>query len=172
KTILIDKPSIFFETCNIFYRASVYQAVGGFSEDFIEKFYGEDTDLGWKVKLAGYPCEFSQDAEVHHEVFKVSYWRWLKEPLFFVNLPYLVGKVKPLRDYMFLGYFLSADTCLFYGVVMAMIVVFWSPLLAVVFAAPYIVHRYISANHMPNPMLRVARIAFGFPRALFMWWAL
>ena len=172
KTILIDKQSIYFETCNIFYRRETYEAVGGFSPDFIEKFYGEDTDLGWKVKLAGYPCEFSQEAEVHHEVFKVSYWRWLKEPLFFVNLPYLVGKVSPLRAFMFKRYFLTTDTCLFYGVLFALIALPFYPLASLLLALPYFVFRYMSANHMPNPLMRVARIIFGLPRSFFMWWAL
>ena len=51
KTILIDKASIFFETCNIFYSKAAFDRVGGFSAEFMDLFYGEDTDLGWKITV-------------------------------------------------------------------------------------------------------------------------
>ncbi|MEJ2756459.1 MAG: glycosyltransferase, partial [Gammaproteobacteria bacterium] len=80
KTVSVIHPSIFYETCNIFYRRSSFLSVGGFSPEFITRFYGEDTDLGWKVTLSGYQKHFVPEALVYHEVFQVTIMQWLKEP--------------------------------------------------------------------------------------------
>ncbi|RYF36744.1 MAG: glycosyltransferase, partial [Comamonadaceae bacterium] len=65
KTIEIPQATVFFETCNIFYLRSAFEQVGGFSEDFIDRFYGEDTDLGWKMMQAGFASRFAAAALVH-----------------------------------------------------------------------------------------------------------
>lgn len=46
------------------YRRSVFNALGGFDEDFF--CYFEDVDLGFRLQLAGYACLLIPSAVVHH----------------------------------------------------------------------------------------------------------
>lgn len=172
KTVSITGESIFFETCNIFYSKAAFDAVDGFSSEFMDKFYGEDTDLGWKVRKAAFDVVFQETATVYHHVFHVSFWKWLKEPLFFKHLPYLMEKHPELRDFMWHRYFLTAETAYFQlfmlGAFASLSGFFWFLLLC----TPYLVQRYKSGSAMPNPILRVVRIGAGLPRSLFTWYAL
>ncbi|MEM7363415.1 MAG: glycosyltransferase [Pseudomonadota bacterium] len=171
KTVNIDHASIYFETCNILYRRSVFEEVEGFSPEFLDKFYGEDTDLGWKVVEAGYETRYIEEMQVYHEVFHVGVWHWLKEPLFFVHLPYLARKFPAFREHMFYRYFLTLETALFQGFLIGVIatpLTLWT-LLATL---PYLVQRYRSGKHIPSRIFRVARIVAGLPRSLLTWFAL
>ncbi len=47
------------------YRAETFRALGGFDETFF--CYGEDVDLGFRLRLAGGRCIQVADAVVHHE---------------------------------------------------------------------------------------------------------
>lgn len=47
------------------YRKKTFQALGGFDESFF--CYGEDVDLGFRLRLAGGQCIQVKDAIVHHE---------------------------------------------------------------------------------------------------------
>lgn len=172
KTVTVDAPSVFFETCNIFYRKDAFDAVAGFSDDFLDRFYGEDTDLGWKVGQHGYAAMFAGEALVHHEVFRVSFYRWLAEPLHFRNIPRLVKKYPQLRRHMYARYFLSRDTCLFNVLLLALLVAAIKPAAGAVLALPYFVQRYRSGGHVGGFPARMARVVLGVPRNSFMWWAL
>lgn len=171
KTINIVEPTVFFETCNIFYLKDAFEAVGGFSEDFLDRFYGEDTDLGWKVTQQGFAAGFAPGALAHHEVFQVSLRQWLAEPLHFKNLPYLVKKYPALRERMFARYFLTRDTCFFNFLWLALLL---SPLSAWagLLALPYFIERLRGGSHVGGWKLRILRVIAGLPRNLFMWWAL
>src|SRR5687768_14486668 len=63
KTVEVVSEKSFANTCNIFYRRSALEKVGGFSQDFIDfgyPMFGEDIDLACKVKYAGYSLVFSK----------------------------------------------------------------------------------------------------------------
>lgn len=62
----------FYETCNMGYRRSVLEQLGGFDEAF-RRPYGEDADLAWRAREAGIRTEFAPEAVVHHDV-SVSSW--------------------------------------------------------------------------------------------------
>lgn len=172
KTVNVERESIFFETCNIFYRREAFEAVGGFSDDFLDLFYGEDTDLGWKVLDAGYARRFAPEALVHHEVFHVSLRKWLAEPLFFENLPYLVKKHPQLRAHMFHRVFVSRDSFLFNVLLVALAAAAFAPLPAALLAAVYAFERYRGGAHVGGPLKRIGRVAVGIPRGFCAWWAL
>ncbi|TPV55462.1 glycosyltransferase family 2 protein [Aestuariibacter sp. GS-14] len=172
KTVNISSASIFFETCNIFYSKAAFDAVGGFSTEFMDKFYGEDTDLGWKVKKAGFEVVFEESATVYHHVFHVSFWKWLKEPLFFKHLPYLMDKHPELRSFMWHRYFLTVETAFFQLLLLGIVLTLFSHIGFSVLCLPYVIQRYRSGSAMPNPILRVIRIGAGLPRSLFTWYAL
>jgi len=63
---VIDGAGPFFEACNIFYRRDALVATGGFDEAI--GWWGEDTDLGWKVLEAGWQRGFAPAATVVHQV--------------------------------------------------------------------------------------------------------
>jgi GT2 family glycosyltransferase len=172
KTVCVDRATVFFETCNIFYRKEAFLAVGGFSEDFLDEFYGEDTDLGWKVQLSGYLTGYCPEALVHHEIFHLSFYRWLAEPLFFKNIPYLVRKYPALRDSMYHRYFLTKDTCLFNLLLVALLAGLYFPLLGLILSLPYFVERYRNGSRIQGIPLRLIRVIVGIPRGAFMWYAL
>lgn len=68
----------FYETCNIAYRRTDLQTLGGFDEAF--RFpYGEDTDLAWRAREAGARTTFVADALVHHDVWPSDYSAHLRD---------------------------------------------------------------------------------------------
>jgi GT2 family glycosyltransferase len=76
----------FFQTCNVFYRRSDLEAVGGFDEGF-ETPGGEDTDLGWRVADLDRTVAFGPDVVVHHDISPSDFraklretWRWWSIP--------------------------------------------------------------------------------------------
>lgn len=78
RTIETTAESGFYETCNMAYRRSVLKALGGFDERFRHP-YGEDTDLAWRAKEAGYTSAFASDAEVWHDVVPSSFLARLRD---------------------------------------------------------------------------------------------
>jgi phosphatidylinositol alpha-mannosyltransferase len=173
RTIRVERQTDFYETCNIFYSRRDFEAVGGFSEDFLDQFSGEDTDLGWKMTSRGYQAAFAPDALAYHEVFRVTYGQWLAEPLLLLkNLPYLARKYPALRGRLYHRHFFSKETCLFNAFLLGLAVAALHPLAGAVLVAPYLVERYRSGGHVGGVGVRVARVLFGVPRSLATWWAL
>lgn len=66
-TIEALEPRGWYQTCNIGYRRSVIERIGGFDEDFFYA-YGEDADLAWRAKESGAVDLFEPDALVYHDV--------------------------------------------------------------------------------------------------------
>lgn len=50
--------------CSALYRRNIFDTVGMFDEDFVS--YCEDTDLGLRIRLAGWKAVFSPDAITYH----------------------------------------------------------------------------------------------------------
>ena len=70
-TMSVTEPSGRFETCNILYRRSLLESLGGFDEAFRDP-YGEDTDLGIRAIETGASFAFAAEAVVHHDVSRSS----------------------------------------------------------------------------------------------------
>lgn len=172
KTIEIPEATVFYETCNIFYLRSAFEQVGGFSDDFIDRFYGEDTDLGWKTLQAGFATRFAAQALVHHEIFHVSLYKWLAEPLHFKNLPALVKKYPALRQHMYRRYFISKDSFLFNLLPLAVLLLPVAGGYALLITLPYFVERYRNGGHISKVHFRILRSLSGVVRGAFAWWAL
>jgi GT2 family glycosyltransferase len=58
-------PAKNWATCNIAYRRTVFDALGGFDESFSEPSW-EDNDLGLRAKFAGYEHLYAERAVVYH----------------------------------------------------------------------------------------------------------
>ncbi len=173
RAITIDGFSPWFETCNIFYARDAYLAVGGFSAEYLHTWGGEDTDLGWKLRESGRPTRFADDVVVRHEVFTITFWQWLSEPLRYAKLPALVRKHPGLRDCLYRRWFLSVDTFLFHWLVLALLLWPASRAASVAVLAAYAVARWRTGAHLGgSPLARAARILMGVPRGAFAWWGL
>ncbi len=110
------QPAEIFSPCAAaaLYRTDALLSVGGFDEDYF--CYGEDVDLGFRLRLAGYQCMYVPDAIVHHlgsaivgvhSDFQLYHghrnlvWNYVKNMpgwLFWLYLPYHVA----LNAYSFL----------------------------------------------------------------------
>lgn len=82
RTLEILGPSPFFETCNMGYRRSVLEELGGFDEAFDHP-AGEDADLGLRAVEHGARLGFAGAAVVEHDVRPADLraelrdaWRW------------------------------------------------------------------------------------------------
>lgn len=76
-TRVVDRPSIYFETCNIAYPRALLEQLGGFDETFPEP-SGEDADLGWRALEAGARRVWVADARVAHAVEPVGVRGYLR----------------------------------------------------------------------------------------------
>lgn len=95
-----------YPACNIAYRKTVFDSVGGFDEsawvgDLAEKSYGDsDTDLAWKVKRQGHPVAFVPEMLVYHEVWQVSPARWLWMQTLAFRIPGVFRQTPELRAHL------------------------------------------------------------------------
>jgi GT2 family glycosyltransferase len=66
KSDLYDREmEVFFASgCACLYRREMLEDIGLFDEDFFA--YAEDTDMGWRARLAGWRCIYSPKAVVFH----------------------------------------------------------------------------------------------------------
>lgn len=82
RTLDVKTEDGFYQTCNIAYRRSVLERLGGFDEHFRHP-AGEDTDLAWRARDAGAATTFVDGAVVYHDVRRSRFrthlrdtWRW------------------------------------------------------------------------------------------------
>ena len=164
KTVSVTGPTPFFETCNIFYDAAIFHELGGFPAEFRERFYAEDTALGWTVRRAGHRTGYAPDALVYHEVFALPLRAWLNEPRNMRQWPYLARAFPEIRQALFLGVFLSRLTA---GFTLAALGVLLAPLSAwaLLLILPYLAIRLTERGRYRAPHLLLARLLLGLPRA-------
>lgn len=80
RTQRIESESGTYPTCNMAYRRSVLEAVGGFRPSFAgPRTSGEDTELAWRAKASGFRSAFAPDALVHHEVWPSRFGPYLRD---------------------------------------------------------------------------------------------
>jgi glycosyltransferase involved in cell wall biosynthesis len=171
RTISVLSHKAYFETCNIFYRTEALRKVGGIHRDFIERYpppyFGEDTDLGYRVLEAGYRQVFVPAAQVNHRIHKHKLKNWIREPLVSLSWPFLVRKHPRIRrDLLFLGLFIAPMTAWFdlglLGLVLAIVV---HPLFLLLFL-PFLVAKFReSGEHLSLP-LRFVRLIGATLRAI------
>jgi glycosyltransferase involved in cell wall biosynthesis len=107
-----------YATANVFYRRSIVEALGGFNESFGAYPWGtpvggEDTDLAWRVKRAGFRSVFAPGNAVYHEATTLPAKTWLIEPIRAQVLPRLVRNLPELRSGLWHRYFLSRANALY-----------------------------------------------------------
>jgi glycosyltransferase involved in cell wall biosynthesis len=86
-SVVVEDEWGFYEACNMAYRRTLLEQLGGFDEGFHHKWrdhtsgpvFGEDTDLGWRAKRAGARIVFEPDALVLHDVRRQTYVQHLRQ---------------------------------------------------------------------------------------------
>ena len=111
-----------YETCNIAYRRTAFERVGGFDLAFADEVaavlgpkwghypFGEDTDLGWRAKRAGATSAFAVHAVVEHEVFAPDPALLVRRAALAAAFPVLVRRVPELRTSFLTGGFVLGKT--------------------------------------------------------------
>ena len=66
RTMEVTGPTGYFQTCNVAYRRSTLEQVGGFDDELRQA--GEDIELATRAQAAGARTAFCPDAVVHHDV--------------------------------------------------------------------------------------------------------
>lgn len=170
RTISVVSHKSYFETCNIFYRTAALREAGGFHMDFIERYpppyFGEDTDLGYRVLEKGYRAIFAPSALVNHRIHRHSLKNWIKEPTVSFSWPLLVLKHPRIRrDLLFLGLFVSPMTAYFdLGLLGCLLAVLVHPAFLVLIL-PFLVAKFReSSEHLSLPM-RFVRLFAATVRA-------
>jgi glycosyltransferase involved in cell wall biosynthesis len=135
----LEKFSDRYETCNIFYRRSVLEEVGGFDEEIV--FFGEDAVPGWKARRLGIVAEFAPDALVHHAVTHPGPRYFLRWAMQHGNWATLVRRFPEMRrEVLWGGVFVKRSHA---GLIVALVGlvagIVWRP--ALVLCIPYLWHR-------------------------------
>lgn len=102
RTIQVLRPTGLFESCNIAYRRSVLEELGGMGSGFGTggRPFGEDTELAWRALRSHWQSVFVEAAVVRHAVFPGSRTGMLREAWRVNRFPYLLREIPELRDYL------------------------------------------------------------------------
>lgn len=168
KTVQVEGPTIFFETCNIFYDAAAFRAVGGFPEQFRALRSAEDTSLGWAMREAGFRTGYTAAALVHHEVFAVGVGAWLGAVRVVESIPLVARRYPAIRAQLFAGWFLSPLTAAFNAFALGAIGGSLVHSSLAVACLPYVWLRFTDRGRFSRPHILLVRFVCGLPRASLM----
>jgi glycosyltransferase involved in cell wall biosynthesis len=136
----VNREDGLYPTANVFYRRDVFMSLGMFDETMREYSWGQpvggdDTEMGWRVRRAGYRSAFANGAVVFHQATAVSPRAYLLSSLAARILPKLVKKIPELRDTSFYRrYFLHKQSATFYLLLLGIVASRknrWAALLAI-----------------------------------------
>lgn len=116
RSMLIEGPSGFFETCNIAYPCALLEKVGGFDESF-ERACGEDVDLGLRAMKYGVELVYEPNAVVTHVVHQPSLPAMLRHARIWSDAVRVLGLHPQLRSALLAGVFWKPTHPLLLGAV-------------------------------------------------------
>jgi GT2 family glycosyltransferase len=93
-----EETEVFYPSgCAGVYSREMLDRIGLFDETFFA--FGEDTDLGLKGRVAGYPCYYVPDARVYHK-YSATWGKYSPGKAFYVerNRVWILFKYFPLRE--------------------------------------------------------------------------
>lgn len=117
KWIMIPTP--FFETCNVAYRRTAFERVGGFdgSDPLLNprsgRAFGEDACLAWSVVRSGGGSAFLDAAVVHHRCIEVPFAHWVRDIAHVHGFPGLARRSGLVDEWLWKRVFLSRTTAEF-----------------------------------------------------------
>jgi glycosyltransferase involved in cell wall biosynthesis len=140
-----SRPNPLFPTANVLYRRDVLESLGGFDERFGAYPWGppvggEDTDLAWRAKRAGWRPAFAAAAPVFHEASEIGAAAWLLDPVKKQVMPLMVRRIPELgSELLKLRLFLDWTTAAFDAALISAVVALVSRRrLALLGAAPWV----------------------------------
>lgn len=142
-----------YETCNVFFRRDLLDAVGGFDEGI--GFFGEDMAAGWAARRLGAQAAFAPDAVVFHTVTHPGLGWHLRRARMYRNWATLLRRHPEMRpEVLHLGAFLRPrDVRILAGAAGIIAGLAWRPAFALVL--PYAWEfrpRRLSPEHMVEIM--------------------
>jgi cellulose synthase/poly-beta-1,6-N-acetylglucosamine synthase-like glycosyltransferase len=167
RSLRVEAESMFYEGANMFYRRSAFEGTGGFIGDprpnALNPVVGEDVELAWTLKRAGWRTRFEARALVMHAVLPITPRQWLIDERFFF-IPSLAARHPQLREQFFVRYFYDdVQAFLTLGLIGTLAAAF-SPW-ALAAWAPYAVRRTLDPTKARG-VLRLARPLLYLPRDL------
>jgi hypothetical protein len=102
RTIEVDPPGPFAQTCNVLYPRAVLERVGGFEESLHA---GEDTDLAARAEDSGAPLVGAPGALVFHAVESSTLVGAVRRSVRWQDLAYVVKRHPRFRERLELGVF-------------------------------------------------------------------
>lgn len=136
----VNREDGLYPTANVFYRREVFTSLGGFDETMRDYSWGQpvggdDTEMGWRVRRAGYKSAFADGVVVLHQATTVSPKGYLLSSLAARVLPRLVKTIPELRETSFYRrYFLHKQSATFYLLLLGLVASRknkWAALLAI-----------------------------------------
>jgi GT2 family glycosyltransferase len=100
RSMQIEAPSAWYESCNIAYPRELLERLGGFDESFRGP-WGEDTDLGLRAIETGAALRFEPGAVVRHAVVARSLPRALDEARRREWLPLVIARHPAQREALY-----------------------------------------------------------------------
>lgn len=173
RSVWITRPSHLFETCNIAYRRTAFEAQHGFRADRpsvrgTRPHFGEDAELGWRVAGDGRRAAYAPGALVHHRVHPGSWRDWLLEQRRLSLFPSLVRRSPGLGRALVGGLFLSRRTASFDAALVSLAAAATGRPWALAGTIPWILDRWREARRRPgrSVAVRLAQLAAGDAVAL------
>lgn len=153
RSVRVDGPSPWYETCNIAYPRSLLAQLAGFDERFTG--LGEDTDLGIRALAAGATVRFSEAAVVRHAVepqplpaaVRSALTKWETTPLVYREHP-------DHRRHLFAGFFFNRTHAAVCAALAGLVVGRGRPLTGAALVAPFVADSIDRGNVGPRGLLR------------------
>jgi hypothetical protein len=136
----IEQEEGLYPTANALYKRDVFFELGGFDEtsrtySWGQPVGGDDTELAWRVKRAGYASEFAKGAAVLHQATPVTPREYLLSAVQAQVIPRLVASYPELRDTcLYRNFFVHKDSASFGVFLLGMLglaITPWSLLLSI-----------------------------------------
>jgi len=102
RTLEVDPPGRFAQTCNILYPRELLERLGGFDEVAVT---GEDLDLSLRARAAGAPVVAAPGAVVNHAIEALTLPGMVRSAFKWQYLAYVLSKHPGLRRECVLGVF-------------------------------------------------------------------
>lgn len=164
RTLEVTEENGWYQTCNIGYRRSLLERLGGFDEAFPDA-AGEDTDLAWRARDAGATITFVPDALVFHDIRPSRFTVSLRDTRRWRSAVLAVKKHPSLRQRFHRRYVWRAShppaMAAGAGLLLALLPgPWWRRPVALGLVLPYVRFRTTRAPLPGSPRRRVAAIPF------------
>lgn len=160
-TVVVNVENFVYESCNVIYRREAFEQAGGFQHDLNPlaetPMGGEDVELAWTVKRAGWHSKYAPDALVYHEVVPIKVSQWIYGKRLFI-WPRIAKRVPEVRQFFIAQIFYDLPQALLCTAILGVVAAPLSPFLLLL-CLPYIWVRGTEYSATLSGAKRVIRVA-------------